>query len=473
LKKLIYIFTFICSISAYAENDSIIGYAPEFVGQKVTLYTYDDYLTMTKIQIGEGVVSYKDSVFRISNPVKSTVKAIIEINKTEAEFYLQPHSTYQLGYFKPKNTPIAFANQKVETLFYGLDSNDVNYRVLQYNQWFDQYIYYHKKDIAKYGIAPYIDTFKIYAYSAYKNVNNSYFINYVRYNIALIEQVKVTKQLKYSKINTYLEYIDPYPVYAKHDQYMTFINAFYPEDFEGYDVDIKTGVIMAINHASPSRLMKTLRKDPLLKKTELREMLMVKMLGKSYYKRGYDRKHIITMLDSISHFAKFKTNAIAAKNMKSYLTKIETGYPAPQFEIIQLTDTISLNKYNGKFVYINFFASWNQSSVNEMKIIKELKDKYGDYIAFVSFSTDKDSLKYQNFIKQHPDFDWDIIYLGEKHDIIKQYNVTAIPAYYLINQEGFIAMAPAKGPAPNGIYDSIESTFEYIASSLKQSQYRH
>ncbi len=467
MKNLIYILIILFSFNvANAQTDSIVGYAPDFIGKHVALYTIDDYLTMTRVKLSEGIVNPKDSLFRLNNPVKFTVKAIIEIENTETELYIQPKHSYTLAYEKPQNSFVSFVNQKTETIFYGLDSTDINYKVLQYNQWFDKYIYYHQQDILKHGFTPYLDTFKIYAYKAYKNEKNAYFLNYVRYNIAQMEQIKKTRKNENAKLNTYLEYIKPYPVFAYNDQYMKFIKSFYPKDFEGYMPDVKASIYLAINHGSPTRLMKALGQNFFLKNIQLREMMMVNMLGDSYYKRGYDRKNIITILDSVSHFASFKPNAIASKNMIDYLTKVEQGYPAPQFSIIQQKDTINLSKYNGKFLYINFFATWNEPSITEMKLIKDLKTKYGDYIDFLSFCTDYASLDYKYFIDTHPDYDWDIVFLGEKNEITNAYNVKTIPAYFLINPEGFIAQAPAQSPSPNGEYKSIENTFEYIKSAF-------
>jgi len=468
LKKILAILSLILSVTfVSAQGDTIVGYAPEYIGQKVTLYTIDDYLTMTRTKLSESVVNPKDSLFKLVNPTKITVKAFIEIDKIETEIYLQPNSSYQIVYPKPEKILSTFVNQKVEAIFYGLDSTDINYKILRYNQWFDKYVAYHRRDITQKGFAPYLDTFKMYAYEAYKNEKNPYMVNYVRYNIALMEQIKAKKSNPNHKINTFLEYIKPYPVYAYNDQYMKFIKGFYPKDFEGYMPEIKSSVYLALNHSSPTRLMRALRKDPYLKDPELREMMMVNMLGHSYYKRGYDRKNIITILDSISHFAKYKTNAIASKNMIEYLTKVEQGYPAPHFTIVQANDTISLSKYAGKFLYVNFYASWNETSVKEMKLIKALKHKYGDYIDFLSFSTDKTFEAFNQFKKEHSDYDWDIVFLDQDVDVINQFNVKAIPAYFLINPEGFIALAPAKSPSPDGEYKSIEETFEYIRSIMK------
>ena len=55
------------------EDRFITGYAPEFVGEKVTLYTYGDYITLTRVKIGETIVG-NDSLFKLKNDVKFGVK---------------------------------------------------------------------------------------------------------------------------------------------------------------------------------------------------------------------------------------------------------------------------------------------------------------------------------------------------------------------------------------------------------------
>lgn len=475
MNKLIFLILIILSVfDLTAQNDKFItGYAPEFIGETVTLYTYDDYLTMTRIKIGETVVE-KDSLFKIKNNVKSTIKTIIEIGKTETELYLMPNTDYSIEYFKPINAPITFANQKVEVVFYDLDSTDVNYRVLQYDQWLDRYIYYNQFNIIKHGFSPYLDTFKIYAYDSYKYLDAPYFINYVRYNIAIMERTKVSSKMKSSKANTYLEYIHPYPVYAHNDQYMQFVKSFYPKDFEGYLPRIKSAVYIALDNESPTRLMAALKYDPILQIEELREMMMVNMLGNSYYKRGYLRSSIATILDSVSRFSKYKPNAVAAHNMLDYLTKLENGYPAPEINLLRDNgDVVNWATYKGKFVYVNFFASWNQISVTEMKLIKGLKEKYGEYISFISFSTDKTQTDFDAFMTEHEDYNWDIFYLSENHLLLEQFNIAAVPAYFLIDQDGYIALAPAKSPSPNGVYKSIDETFYYIKTEIDRQQPRH
>lgn len=451
----------------------ITGYAPQFVGQKVTLYTYSDYLTNSKIKLAETVVR-EDSLFLIENSSKGTIKAILEIHNTESEIYLQKQTAYNIEYYKPKDQAVSFVNQQVQCVFYGLDTADINYRILEYNNWFDTYIYYRQNKIKQHGFIQVLDTFKVYAYQQYKHVKDPYFINYVRYNIANMEMSKINRDNENGKQRAYMEYLRPYPVYSRNDQYMEFVKGYFPKNFESFSPHMKSSVFLAIDKSSPTRLMRALRKDPLFEKKELRELAMVNMLGNSFYMKGYDKQKLITILDSVRVFSKYKTNALAAKNMLVYLTKLESGYPAPEINIEVGPDNyLNWGKFKGKHVYVNFFATWNQTALNEMKVMKDLELKYGEDIEFVSFSTDKTKAKFDEFIKNNPEYKWNIVFLGEGHELLDRFNVKTIPAYYLIDQKGFIVASPAKSPSPNGEYESIDKTFFDIIKNKNRKPQRN
>ncbi|MFK8037093.1 MAG: TlpA family protein disulfide reductase [Crocinitomicaceae bacterium] len=449
-----------------AAATTIHGFAPEFIGEKVIMYTYSDFLTLNKVVLGEAVVEAKDSSFSIHYEGKRIYKVLLEIENTNAEIYLQPSSHYEIYYKRGKDYANAFGSQKATTYFKNLDTSDINYKVLQYSNWFDEYLYLNQEDILRGGIAPYIDTFKMYAYEAYAKETNPYFVNYVRYNIATLEKLKVGARYRKPKVALYMEYIKPFPVFAFNDQYMDYLKGFYSNNFNSFDNQIQSDIVLAIHHSSPSRLMTAMHRDPYYDKDEIRELMMVRMLGNAYYTNQYKKKNIKVMLDSVADYAKFRSSGLAANNILKEVTSVATGYPAPQFEFEWNGESVKLSQYKDKFVYVNFFAKWNTESVKEMLILEELVATYGDYIQFVSFCVDKSEAEYEAFMKEHPNLNWPIVYLGERHEISKEYQVASIPYFILIDQSGFISSAPALSPSPDGLNRTIETTFKFIKSKL-------
>lgn len=467
MRTLLTILIFLIGFSLQAQEEyEITGFAPDFLGEKVELYTYQDYITMTRMKLAEGHVSPEDSLFHLPLKIGATIKCIIQIGKTEAPLYVAPKSNYELYFPKPKDQPISFQNQRTDMIFRGLDTTDINYRIIQYNQWFDAFVAYYEVPIARGQFLTYLDTFKIYASEAYKDVKDEYFITYVRYNIAEMQQTFGGNSKSSKRLETYLDFIQPYPVYYENDQYMKFFRGFYSQKFSDFAPQIETEINEAIAYASPTKLMKALKKDLFLANPEIRETVMIDQLGKQFYERVDQKRNILIMLDSISRHAAYPVNATTAKNVLSYLTSLEPGFPAPVIQLQKDTTTITWKTYEGKFVYLNFFETWNDQAKTDMRIIADLKKKYGEFVSFLTVCTDENKADFERFVANHPDYDWDIVYVGSKSELKKDYRVQQVPTYFLIDQSGFIAIAPAPTPSPDGEYESIDKTFFYIKRAL-------
>ena len=447
-------------------QNTLTGFAPDFVGEKVTLYTFQDYITRSKIVLGEGVVSKVDSTFSITYSTNTTIKGQIEIKHTEASLYLTPNADYSI--FFPKSLEIA-GNQSAKSNMYfmQLDTADINYRILQYHEWFDIFIEYHKNEVARGGFLAYLDTFKIYTVNAYKHINDPFFITYVRYDIAEMGQTFGANRRSEQRLETFLDYIEPFPVYYENDRYMKFLTAFYDKEFREYLPITEKAIMTAIHYQSPTMLMQALKGDIFLANPTLRELMMVDKLGKAYYNEIEYRPNILTILDSVANHAISEVNATVAKNVKKYLTNLEPGYPAPVIHFANTNgDIINWSSYTGKFVYLNFFATWSDQAVKDMAIIAKLVAKFDEDIAFVSVCTDTDSAAYKTYLMDHPDYYWDIFYAGNDEDFLHSFNINTVPNYFLIDQDGFIFAAPALAPSPNGNLEYVEQTLFKIKKAL-------
>lgn len=127
--------------------------------------------------------------------------------------------------------------------------------------------------------------------------------------------------------------------------------------------------------------------------------------------------------------------------------KVLPSVKAPEFRMKNTKDDyVSLNDLRGKYIILNFWASWDKTAVNELELLKKLKEEYKDQnIEIVSVSYDginKQTNPKDDWIKaiNKGNFDW--IHLSELNgwscSISKPYSVPKIPYNVLIDPEGNI-----------------------------------
>ncbi len=128
--------------------------------------------------------------------------------------------------------------------------------------------------------------------------------------------------------------------------------------------------------------------------------------------------------------------------------KYHAGSPAPSFELRTLDGkNISLSDYNGKPIFLNFWATWCKPCIKKMDQLQAFqKDLEKQGVVFIHVSFDrkeeiwKESVEKNKYAGIH-------VFLPEATDadISKSYNVRAIPQYYLIDKNGNFAESPEKG----------------------------
>ena len=129
-----------------------------------------------------------------------------------------------------------------------------------------------------------------------------------------------------------------------------------------------------------------------------------------------------------------------------YATELpKAGTVAPDFTLSSLDgNTISLSDFKGKYVVLDFWASWCPDCLRD---IPEVQSLYKDFskrgVVFVGVSFDNDKSSWQAAVEKH-----DIQYLQcselkkmREADIAKQYGVKWIPSLVVVDPEGKIALS--------------------------------
>jgi cytochrome oxidase Cu insertion factor (SCO1/SenC/PrrC family) len=298
----------------------------------------------------------------------------------------------------------------------------------------------------------------------YKDVKHPYFMDYVAYSVAETEMMGPPRKDETTFLHyIYAQYLHNRPVQYQHDRYMSFFNKFYADMFKMVSVSDEMDLFIAINkYASPEMVKRIFKKDVMLKDRRINELVLLRSLGQEYYNQEFDKEMILTMLDSIGGHSAFEEHRLMAQNIKRRLTYLNTGSNSPGYALYnQLDSLVTSDRFKGKFQYLMFWSVDNTVSVNEMKIMKILYEKYKWDVEFVSINVDDDPKQMKNFLRKNP-YRWTFLHYGKDKDIRQRYNALTLPQFYLVDPDGVLIQAPALRPTPDGTSRSIEKTFYLI-----------
>lgn len=159
------------------------------------------------------------------------------------------------------------------------------------------------------------------------------------------------------------------------------------------------------------------------------------------------------------------SEAINSRSLKDQDSSIVTGAKSPVFENYENREggTSSLTDFEGKYVYIDIWATWCPPCKKEIPFLQELQNDFeGSDIEFVSISVDDPKGKqgskeaWINMI-ENQNLSGTQLFAdkGLRSDFIKAYRVNSIPRFILIDPEGNVVDANAKRPSDPMLKDEL------------------
>ena len=160
-------------------------------------------------------------------------------------------------------------------------------------------------------------------------------------------------------------------------------------------------------------------------------------------------KKILALLVAIVSFS-------CSNAQKTAFSKEALAENLVSFEGSEVTFQSILEKYKGKTIVFECWASWCGDCVKAMPKIKELQANNPD-VVYVFLSCDKTSDKWKEGIEKHElKGDHYLIKDGMKGSFGKSIDLDWIPRYIIVNKKGGISL-----------YRAIETDFELIQKTLK------
>jgi peroxiredoxin len=325
------------------------------------------------------------------------------------------------------------------------DPEELNSLIQDFNKFYNDFLLQNFNALYRDRNKSKLDSFRLKDKTTFGMEKDPYFLNYRKYKIASLVQLGQTmNQAEIGKM-----YFADVPILYQNVEYMDFFNQYFSKYLTATCRSLKFTDYNTILNGPESykRMMKALEADSILRKIQLRELVMIKGLMEMFHTDGFKQDKIVALLGSVTDESKFPENREVARNMIGVLTKLRVGTPAPGFKLKdKMQKEVTLSDFKGKPVILNFWTTYCQDCITEMDRMKPIYDKFRDLISFISISADKDFSKMLFFVNFKPDFVWNFLHIGDDYDLLKEYNVKSYPLFVLIDQDGNIVQYPADLP---------------------------
>ncbi|MBC9929827.1 TlpA family protein disulfide reductase [Chitinophaga qingshengii] len=194
---------------------------------------------------------------------------------------------------------------------------------------------------------------------------------------------------------------------------------------------------------NPMRDDYKIREEVLIRSFVDRPVLVYALRGMAGTENTKDYEKAMGMLETLIKRYPWLTEAQQLKQTiitnRAQAMKLKTGEPMPSVKYPSATGTTEgLEKYKGKYLLVDFWASWCGPCRQAIPKVKELYSEYkekGFEVVSISIDTDQKAWKKAMADESMP---WEQLLSDNKDKTMEQFQFSGIPTLYLVDREGKI-----------------------------------
>ena len=467
MKHLVLLFTlFSILYQSRAETCKIYGNAGTYAGETLRLYTYSDYITLTKKVVAESKVD-DEGYFTFLIETDKTFEAFLDLDVFIGYIVVEPgrefkivlpkktirrHQDIMNPYFKPYEFYVRIMN----------DDNTVTAAMKKFDKLYENSVKIIFKNPKH--INPGLTEKEIQAIDdSTQFCNNQFFKDYKKYKFLTLRYNAVYKNKNAVVRKDY----NSHPVLYDNPAY----NKLLKEElgsvlFENYGDTIFNNLIM---HRGWNMLERSLANYPMCSDKEFREYFLFINLYREFYKNTIYKSNIVDVLYSAKKFVKNKNTLIAINNFLDNSSNLISGTASLDFRLSDNeTYMHSLSDFRGKFVYLGFYSTESYACKKDILLLPVLSDKDKKMLKIILIFKENNPERIKKFIGNTDTKNILTLHSDDNGKIIEEYNVYAYPTYFLINPEGKLSLISAPGPA-----EDFEAAYFKLKQAWKIEQIRN
>ena len=462
IRAITYLSISLLSLNAWGTR--ISGTAKTYAGQEIQLQVFNDLFTLTQHKVASQQIDEAGNFSFEFEP--GQVRLItLRIGEHRSNFYVAPKADYTLNleaWYAQSDAPLSPDKYLPATLV-TQDADSVNPRVSQINFYLEDFQQKNYMQFIRGNAKKVVADLKAKTQDEFASVDNSFLQDYLKYKMARQEyNARVHKD---SLFNRYLTSGD---IAFQNPAFTDFYESFYNKWFNRYNLSGEKDRIRRYiqETGDVDSLMLLIQNHDYIANVENAELITLMELHRlSQSKSGYTTSDVVHMIGKIEA----RTASAEIREISRYylrkLKRLATGNPAPSFVLKDRQGIeYKLEDFKGKYVYLDFWATWCSPCLKAMPALSEMHAKYADSLVIVSISVDQRMRRFESFVDDH-NYPWLFLYAGSEAPVKKAYEVVAMPTYCLIDPEGNVMQYPALSPG-----HGAKNYFDHLFSASKRKK---
>jgi len=435
---------FLC-ITLTQANATVSGKIEVFKNEKIYLLELNDAFSNSFKVIDSTLINDK-GWFSFDYKVATPKIYFLKFDVRKIEIILEPDVAYEVYIKAPKS--IYATSQSFQVIYQGAFGN--------YQKYLFNYI-----DELQLDFYSILELSKTFTNDSIKNAEINLFVN-----------------------NLSVKYADAklrYPWFANEIYFRTFklLNSF---EGKGKDSTIIEFMNEHIDYQSQSfidllRLLtrSIIEKENLIHDKKIREAInsqspyldLLEIFNESFETKGFNntlvhltlidaihRKRIIGITDEnfvmlLNHFIKIAPDDNLKSIVKQLIrnhTLLKKGSKAPLWLLPNHKNKmVETADFKGKYIYLQFWSTWNTSSLIDLRLMEELYKNYNKQIEFISINVNRNENEFINYI-ENKKYPWTLLWFNKDFQLLENFAVTTFPMYYFIDSDGYMYRSPAEKP---------------------------
>jgi peroxiredoxin len=195
----------------------------------------------------------------------------------------------------------------------------------------------------------------------------------------------------------------------------------------------------------------SIRSRDLFHRHDFSEALALWIIYEGYHEKILSQKIALHLLKQCADNTTQKRISETAAALHHRISILMEGKDAPGFTLPDFSGKEkTLKDFEGKFVYLNFLHTENYACRKDMKLLKKIQENFRQDLHIVTVILNEDFDQAKQYLEANENsLNWHFLYFAMQGNLINNYNVQAVPLYYLIDPHGKLVMVPAPAPAEN------------------------